>query len=149
MCKRFIALYFFITTVTEPAHSSTITLPFFNEVTFHSLTLTPVAFYSEHGGETQWKTHNHCSCLSLLALTKIIYAPGLLEVRRKRRRGQGRPGEGRSKAGFTPGDLCQRSRADWQDTADQHQEPYFILSRLYVKESGSLKLFYFWINSSK
>lgn len=44
----------------------------------HSLLLllspAPVAFFSR-GCETQWKTHDHPSCLPLLALTEIIYTP--------------------------------------------------------------------------
>lgn len=65
---------------TDGVKFFTITLSFFNEVTLCIILLlqlspAPVAFFFPQGCETQWKTHDHPSCLSLLALTDIIYTP--------------------------------------------------------------------------
>lgn len=78
---------------TDGVNSFTITLSFFNEVTLHN-SLTPTlpssrGFFFSQSCETQWKTHDHRSCLSLLALTDIIYTPAYWNYREKGR-GKGR-----------------------------------------------------------
>lgn len=40
-----------------------------------TLTLSDSGDLFPQGSETQWKTHDHSSCLPLLALTEIIYTP--------------------------------------------------------------------------
>lgn len=58
--------------------------PLHNSLT---LTLPSSSGFFLLGYETQWKTHNHNSCLPLLALTEIIYTPAYwnFEEREKER----------------------------------------------------------------
>ena len=84
----------------------TITLSFFNEVTL-SYTHSPHLqwLFFSWGCETQWKTHDHPSCLPLLALTEIIYTPAYWNYgERGWLRGSERGG-----IQFTPADLRKRS----------------------------------------
>lgn len=101
----------------------TINFSFFNEVTLSYYYSPLLQWFFSRGCETQWKTHDHPSCLPLLALTEIIYTPAYWKYGE---RGWDRD-RGRGKGGGDSVHSCRFAQAflvtgGWQEMMDLDED---------------------------